>query len=55
MRMKCCSRQVAEYSSDFILSIIVGDDLVGRLGIRLAFDFKIKILNVLKNCDVAKV
>lgn len=39
----------------FTVSVVLGDDLVTKLSICSIFDLKLKVLNILKNCDVPKV
>lgn len=49
-----CSRSAARYCEQFVFSVILGDDVIGRCGSWNAFDLKLKIMNILLNCDVAK-
>lgn len=50
-----CSLSAATYCEKFVMSIILGDDIVGRIGVFTGLDLKIKILTLLKSCDVPKV
>jgi len=45
----------ALYCEKFVLSVVVGDDIVPRLSLSSAFDLKIRFLTMLLNCDVPKV
>ena len=36
-------------------SVILGDDIVGRLGITTVFDLKVKLFHIIQNCDIGKV
>lgn len=44
----------AIHCEPFTLSVVLGDDLVTKLSICSIFDLKLKVLNILKNCDVPK-
>lgn len=50
-----CSLELALYSRQFILSVILGDDCVGRLGLSQLRSFKLDLLRTIKDCDLPKV
>lgn len=51
----CFSLSAAAYSEKFVCSVVLGDDLVARLGVYSVFDLKYKVLKMLRNCDIPKV
>lgn len=49
------SLSAAEHAESFVCSVVLGDDIVGRLGLRSVFELKIKIFQILQTCDIGKV
>ncbi|KAE8579419.1 hypothetical protein XENTR_v10024035 [Xenopus tropicalis] len=49
------SKDLADYSKNFIVSVIVGKDLVPRLSLPNMEDLKMKILRMVVNCNRPKV
>ena len=50
-----CSRSLSLYMRQFVCSIIVGKDLVPRLGVVTMDGFKRQMLNELNTCRLPKV
>lgn len=48
------SLSAAEHAESFVCSVVLGDDIVGRLGLRSVFELKIKIFQILQTCDIGK-
>ena len=46
---------LSRYTEDFVLSVVVGEDLVPRLGIVTMDDLRVKILRVIRDAPKPKV
>ncbi len=49
------SLSVSRYTQDFLCSVVLGDDIVGRLGLVTAYDLKMRIFQIIRDCDTPKV
>ncbi len=45
----------ARYAEDFMVTVVVGDDVVSRMSLANLYDMKIKILKIIKDADITKV
>ena len=50
-----CSASACEHAKSFVCSVVLGDDIVPRLGVPLIYDIKLKVFQLLKNLDIPKV
>ena len=53
--MLLCSRSLSVYMRQFVCSVIIGKDLVPRLGVITLDNFKKQMLNELHTCRLPKV
>ena len=51
----CCSRSLSLYMRQFVCSVVVGKDLVPRLGIVTLDGLKRQMLNQISSCRLPKV
>ncbi|CAL4085355.1 unnamed protein product [Meganyctiphanes norvegica] len=49
-----CSKEFSQATQSFVMSVIVGDDLVPRLSLRSLHDLKSKIISSLERCRLPK-
>ena len=55
MMMFCFSNVAAEYSEQFVCSVVLGDDVVSHLGLQSLLGFKQRLFQIIRDCDVPKV
>ena len=49
------SLSASQYCQDFVCSVVLGEDLIPRLGIHTMEEFKTHILQAIQDCDWPKV
>lgn len=49
------SREVAKLSEEFVMSVSLGEDIVGRLGVSSAEDLINNISHIIQACQLPKV
>lgn len=49
------SRSASDYSQEFTCSVVLGDDLVPRLGLCNVEKLKMEVASAVNSCDLAKV
>nr|XP_027204136.1 sn1-specific diacylglycerol lipase alpha-like isoform X3 [Dermatophagoides pteronyssinus] len=48
------SHDLAEYSKDFVISIVLGKDIIPRLGLHQMERLRFDLIKAIKNCDMSK-
>ncbi len=49
------SQSVSKYAEDYVCSVVLGDDIVCRLGLTQIFDMKMRLFQIIRDCDDSKV